>query len=164
MSWIRRWRSPQRMISYCLGSWYAPSSCFLAQLMLSHCSLVHFFVCQTYTVTLLEIFCLKREKSLLEEIVQLIVVLFAAEFVVSLVVCLSFFWFSCLEAPLWTTIVVTVEHVFERDINCLTQIFNCFFPSLSLSCTPNLFWARGICNVGAPKQMLSESRKIGGTR
>ena len=42
MSWIRRWRSRQRMRSYCLGSCCAPSSCFLAQRMLSHCSLICF--------------------------------------------------------------------------------------------------------------------------
>ena len=50
-----------------------------------------FFVCQTYAVTLLELCLFETGKSLLEEIIQLIVVLFAAEFVVSFVVCFSFF-------------------------------------------------------------------------
>ena len=66
---------------------------------------------------------------------------FAAEFVVSFVVCLSFLWCSCLEAPLCTTIVVTVEHVFERGLTCLTQLFKCFFPIL-LYHIPPIFLSR----------------------
>ena len=73
-----------------------------------------FFVCQRYAVTLLELFA------------QLIVVLFTAECVVSFVVCLSFFWCSCLEAPLCTTLCMTIKRVFKRDLTCLTQLFNCF--------------------------------------
>ena len=70
--------------------------------------------------------CLKQKKTLLEEIVQLIVVLFAAEFVLSFVVCISFFWCSCLDAPLCDIIAMTVKHVFKRNLTCLTQLFNCF--------------------------------------
>ena len=119
--------------------------------MLSRCSLVHFFVCQTYTVTLLEIFCLKREKSLPGEILQLIVILFAAEFVVFVVVCLSSFWCSCLEASLCTTLVMTVKHVFKRDLNWITQLFN-FFPHYFLSCTPIFLELESIC-FGAPTSL-----------
>ena len=64
------------------------------------------------------------------EIVQLVVVLFAAESILFVVVCISFFWLSCLEAPLWTNIVMTVERVFKRNFTCLTQLFDCFFPIL----------------------------------
>ena len=92
----------------------------------SHCS-VFVFVCQKYAVTLLELLCLKREKSLLEDILQLVVVLFKAEFVVFFVVCLSFFWCSFLESPLCTTIFMTVEHVFNSNLTCLTQLFNLFY-------------------------------------
>ena len=62
------------------------------------------------------------------EFVQLVVVLFAAEYIFFVVVCLSFFWWSCLEAPLCTTIFMTAEHVFKRNLTLLTQIFNCFLP------------------------------------
>ena len=50
-----------------------------------------FFVCQTYAVILLEIYLFETEKILFQDIVKLIVVLFAAEFVVCFIVCLSFF-------------------------------------------------------------------------
>ena len=49
-----------------------------------------FFVCQTYAVTLLDLCLFETENNLLEEIIQLIVVLFAAESVVFVVVCISF--------------------------------------------------------------------------
>ena len=81
-------------------------------------------------------------QMMIEKIVQLIVILFAAEFVISFVVCLSLFWCSCLEAPLCTIICMNVEHVFERDLTCLTQIFNYCFPILFLSCTPQYFLSR----------------------
>ena len=71
--------------------------------------------------------CLKQKTSLFQEIVQLIVVLFAAKFVVCFILCLSFFWCSFLEAPICTIIVMTVKHVFKRNLTCLTQLFNCFF-------------------------------------
>ena len=61
MSWTQRWISPPHKRSYCLGSCCAPSSCFMAQRMLSHCSLI-FFVCQTYAVTLLELFLFETGK------------------------------------------------------------------------------------------------------
>ena len=64
-----------------------------------------------------------------------------AEFVISFVVCLSFFWCSCLEAPLCNTIVVTVEHVFERDLTCLTQLFN-FFSLFFFIMYPQSFLSR----------------------
>ena len=84
---------------------------------------------------------------------MMIVVLFAEEFVVSFAVFLSFFWCSCLEAPLCTTVLVTVEHVFERDLTCFTQIFNCFFPIL-LCHVPSIFFdPEGIC-FGAPVSQI----------
>ena len=36
--WIQIWRFPQHMTLYCLGSWYAPLSWFLAQQKRLHCS------------------------------------------------------------------------------------------------------------------------------
>ena len=57
---------------------------------------------------------------------QLIFVFFAAEFVVCFIACLSLLLCSCLEAPLCTTIVVTIKHMFKRNLACLTQLFNCF--------------------------------------
>ena len=95
---------------------------------------------------------MKREKSILEEIVHLIVVLFTVEFVVFFVVCLSFFLCSCLEAPLCTTICMTVKHVFDRDLTCLTQLFN-FFPILFYHVPPIVFDPEGIC-FGAPASQI----------
>ena len=43
MYWTQRWILPPHNRSYCLGSCCAPSSCFLAKRMLSHCSLI--FLC-----------------------------------------------------------------------------------------------------------------------
>ena len=86
-----------------------------------------FFVCKEYVVTILEFFCLKWENSLFREIVKIVVILFASKFIIFVIVCLSLFWFSCLEAPLCTTIVVIVKHVFKRNLTCLTQLFNCFY-------------------------------------
>ena len=65
----------------------------------------------------------------------MIVVLFEAECVVCFVVCLSFLWFSCIEEPLCNTIVMTVKHVFKRNLNFLTQLFNCF-PTLFYCVSP----------------------------
>ena len=93
---------------------------------LSHCSLIHFFVCQTYAVILLKLCLFEMGKGVFQEIVQLIVILFAAEFVVCFIVCISFFGWSFLEALLCTTIVMTLKHVFKRNITCLTEPFNCF--------------------------------------
>ena len=50
---------------------------------------------------------------------------------------------------LCTTIHMTVEHVFKRDIICLTQLFNCFFPILFYHLPPIFFEPEGIC-FGAP--------------
>ena len=75
----------------------------------------------------------------------MIVVLFTAEFIVSFVACLYFFWCSCLEAPLCTTICITVEHVFDRDLTCPTQIFNFFFPIIFYHVPPIFFDPDGIC-------------------
>ena len=96
---------------------------------------------------------LKREKSLLEDILQLIVVLFAAESVVFVVVCLSFFWCYCLKAPLCITIVMTVKHVFKRNITCLTQLFNCFSLFFFIMYPPICFEPEGIC-FGAPASQI----------
>ena len=71
-------------------------------------------------------FCLKQENMFLEEIVQLIVIFKTSEFVVFAVVCIFLFWCSCLEAPLCTTICMTVKHVFEGNLTCLTKLLNCF--------------------------------------
>ena len=139
MSWTQRWIFPQHTRYYCLGSCYAPSSYFLTQRMLSHCSLVHFFVCQTYTVIILEPRLFETEKESFQEIVQLVVIFFVVEFIVFVVVCISLLWRSCLESPIYTTIVIVVKHVFKRNHTCLTQLLN-FFLLLFLSCTPNLSW------------------------
>ena len=69
---------------------------------------------------------LKRGNNLFKEIVHLVVILFAAEFILFVVVCISLLWFSCLEEPLFTTIFMTVEHVFKRNLTCLPQLFNLF--------------------------------------
>ena len=79
-------------------------------------------ICSDYLRTL----SVWNGKRVFLKIIQLIFVVFAAEFVVSFVVCLSFFWCSCLESPLYTKIYTTVKHVFQRDLTCLTQLFNCF--------------------------------------
>ena len=94
--------------------------------MLSHFSLISFFVCQTYTVIILKLCLFETENSLFQEIVHLIVVLFTTKSITWFIVCLYFFWCSCIEAPLCTKIVVIVKHVFKRKLNCLTQLFNCF--------------------------------------
>ena len=44
ISWTKIYILPPHKRSYCLGSWYEPSSCFLAQRMISHFSFI-FFVC-----------------------------------------------------------------------------------------------------------------------
>ena len=69
----------------------------------------------------------------------MIAVLFAAEFIVCFIVCISFFWWSCLEAPLCTTIVMIVKHLFERNLTCFTELFK-FTLYYFLSCTPNISW------------------------
>ena len=44
---------------------------------------------------------------------------------------------------------MTVKHVFERDLTCLTHLFNCFFPILFYHVPPIFFDPEGIC-FGAP--------------
>ena len=48
---------------------------------------------------------------------------------------------------------MTVEHVFERDLNCLTQLFDCFFPILIYHVPPIFFDPEGIC-FGAPASQI----------
>ena len=55
MSWTQTWILPAHKSYYCLGSYYAPLSCFLAQRMLSHCSLIRFCVCQKNAVIILKL-------------------------------------------------------------------------------------------------------------
>ena len=55
MSWTQIWILPPHNIYYFLGSWYTPSSCFLAQHMLSLCSLIRFSVCQKYALIILKL-------------------------------------------------------------------------------------------------------------
>ena len=98
-----------------------------------------FFVCQTYTAIILELRLFETEKESFQEIVQLVVIFFVLEFIVFVVVCISLLWRSCLESPIYTTIVIVVKHVFKRNHTCLTQLLN-FFLLLFLSCTPNLSW------------------------
>ena len=141
MSWTQRWVFLPHKRSYCLGSWYALSYWFLVQLMLSRCSLVCILGCQKYAVILLKLRLFEMRKYYFQEIVQLIVVFFAAGFFVCFIVCLSLLWCSCLEESLCTTIFITVKHVFKRNLNCLAELFNFFFHSF-LSCTPNLSWVR----------------------
>ena len=49
---------------------------------------------------------------------------FTAEFILFVVVFISFLWWYFLEAPICTTIFITVEHVLMRNPTCLTQLFN----------------------------------------
>ena len=44
---------------------------------------------------------------------------------------------------------MTVKHVFEKDLTCLTQLFNCFFPILFYRVPPIFLDSEGIC-FGAP--------------
>ena len=138
MPWIQIWIFPPHKRSYCLGSCYAPSSCFWCNICYH---IVHWFVflCQTYAEIFYKLVCLKQENSIFQEIVQLVVVLFAAIFTVFVVVFIYFLWCYCLKKLLWTTIVMIVKNVFNRNLNCLTQLLNCFYP-LFLSCTPNISW------------------------
>ena len=99
------------------------------QRILSHCSLIPFFVRQTYAVILLELRLFETVKDYFREILQLVVVLFAAEFFLFDVACISLLWCSCLEALLCTTIVIIVKHVFKRNPSWITQPFN-YFPLL----------------------------------
>ena len=137
MYWTQRWIFPPHKRSYCVGLLYAPSSFFWCNI----CNfIVHwfvFFMCQTYAVIILELFLFETGKDYFQYIVQLVIFLFAAEFILFVVVCISFLWCSFLEAPICTTIFMTVKHVFKRDLNFLTQIFD-FFPCYFLSCTPYL--------------------------
>ena len=111
-----------------------------------------FFLCQTYAVTLLELRLFETGNNIFQEIIQLIVVLFAAELVIFVVVCLSFFWCSCLEASLCTEIFITFKHVFKRYLTCCTQLFNCFFPILFNHVPPIFFESESICS-GAPTSL-----------
>ena len=94
-------------------------------------------------------FCLKQEKSLLWDIVQLIVILFVAEFVVCFIVFLSLFWWSCIEALLCNKIVTTVKHVLKRNLTCLNQIFNCFFLIIFIM-YPQYFLSRRASTLAHP--------------
>ena len=105
---------------------------FLVQRIQLHCTLISSFVYQTYAVTLLEIFMFEMGNSIFQEIVHLFVVSFASEFILFVVVCILFLLCSCLEAPLFTTIVMTVERVFNRNLTCLNQLSNCFSPTIFL--------------------------------
>ena len=96
--------------------------------------------------------CLKQENSLFQDIVQLIVVFFAAEFVVCFIVCISLFWWSCIEAPLCNTIVLNVKHVFKRNLTCLNQLLNCFLPIIFYHVPPIFIESESIC-FGAPTLM-----------
>ena len=86
-----------------------------------------FFLCQTYAVTLLEIFLFETGKESSWGHCTADCHFFSAEFVAFVVLCLSFFWCSCLEATLCTTIAMTVKNVFEGNLTCLNQLFNCFY-------------------------------------
>ena len=65
---------------------------------------------------------------------------------------LSFFWWPCIEAPLCTTTCITVKHVFEGDLTCLTQLFNFYFPILFYHVPPISLDSDNIC-FGAPKSL-----------
>ena len=117
---------------------------FWAQHMLSYCSLI-FFVCQTYAVIILKLCLFETGKSIFQEIVQLVVVLFAAEFTLFVVVYLSFLWWSCLESPLCTTIFIIVKNVFKRNLTCLTQFSFPPFPILFYRVTLIFIESESIC-------------------
>ena len=49
---------------------------------------------------------------------------------------------------------MTVEHVFDRDLTCLTQLFNCFFPILLYHLPPILFEPE-VIYFGAPASQIT---------
>ena len=106
--------------------------------MLPHSSLIIFFVCQKYALTLLEL-CLfetGKESSWGNCTADCRFVFSGIHRLCRL--CLSFLWCSCLEDPLCTTIVMTVKHVFEGGLTCLNQLFN-FFSLLFFIIYPQSF-------------------------
>ena len=127
MSWTQRCIFPPHKRSYCLGSWYARFSCFWCNVCYHIVRWFVFFVCQTYAVIHLNFVLLKREKSLFWEIVHLIDILFAAEFFVCFIICISFLWWSFLESPLCTTNVMNFKRSFKRNLTCLTELSNFLF-------------------------------------
>ena len=151
MSWIRRWRSPQHTRSYikshsvrhCLVFWR--NICY---------HIVHWFVflCQKYAVTLLELCLFKMEKDSSWGYCTADCRFFKAEFVIFFVIYISFFWCSCIEAPICTTITVTVKHMFEGNLTCLTQLFS--FPPIIFYHIPPIFLdLESIC-FGAPTSLI----------
>ena len=136
MSWTQRWVFPPHNRSYCLSSWYALSSFFWRNVCYHIIHWFGFFFVKHMQWLFQNFVCFKREKSLFQEILQMIVVLFAAKVVICFIVCLSLFWCSCIEAPLCNTIVMAVKHVLKRNLTFLTEIFNCFFPILFYHISP----------------------------
>ena len=129
-----------------------PSSCFLLQRMLSHCSLISFFVCRTYAVTLLELCLFETGKDSSWVDCTADCCFFTAGFVVSFIVWLSFFSCSCLEAPLCTKFCFTVKHVFYRELTCLTQLFK--NKSIFFYHAPPIFLeSEGICFCAPTSQI-----------
>ena len=100
---------------------------------------------QTYAVTLLEIFMFEMGNSIFQEIVHLFVVSFASEFILFVVVCILFLLCSCLEAPLFTTIFMIVERVFNRNLTCLNQLSNCFSSTIFYSVPSIFLLSESIC-------------------
>ena len=120
---------------------------FLAQCMLSHLSLIPFFVCQTYAVILFKICLSETAKYSFQDTVQLGVILFAAEFIVFVIVCLSFFWFYCLETPLWIQFLWLLK---KSRWTLLAPLNSSIIFSYSfLSFSTNMSWV-GVHCFGAP--------------
>ena len=139
MSWTSIWIFPPHKILYCLGSYYAPSS-FLAQRMISHCSLINFFCVSNICSNSFQILSVWNGEKYFSGDCIAGCRFFEAELIVFFVVCLSFLWCSCLGSLICTTIVLVVKHVFKRNLTCLTQLCN-KFSLLFLSFTPNISWA-----------------------
>ena len=109
-----------------------------------------FFLCVKHMLWFFKnLVCLKRENSLFWEIVHLIVVLFAAEFIICFIVCLYLFLWYWVEAPLSTIIFMIVKNVFNRNLTCVTELFN-YFPLLFFIMYPQSFLSRRASDLVNP--------------
>ena len=108
-----------------------------------------FFVCQIYAVNPLESCIFETGKESSWGYCTADCHFFTAEFILCFIVCLSFLWCSCLEAPLCNTIGTTVKHVFKRKLTRLTQFFNYVLPILFYH-VPSIFIESDSICFGAP--------------
>ena len=105
----------------------------------------YFLVCQTYAVTLLELCLFETGKDSSWGDCTANCRLFAAKFVIFVVVFISYFWWYCIEAPLCTTTSMTVRHLFKSNLTWPTQLFNYFFPIIFYHVPPIFIDSESIC-------------------